>query len=74
MRNPTGNDEHGFSDEIPTMVEQVLITKKEYEWLKRIAREGEASRIRSRNRSMAVILMILAFTATGIYMYVSKAL
>ena len=70
MRNHTESEHVPFADDIPTRVEKVIITKREYERLKHIVREGETSRIKSRNRIIAVFAMVLMFGMAGVYMYV----
>ncbi len=56
-----------YEDDVPTVQQQVIIPKLEYERLKRIVREGESSRIKSRNRMFAVFVAILVFVAASSY-------
>ena len=57
-----------FADDIPTVQQQVIVPKLEYEKLKRLVREGEAERIKSRNRMIAVFVTLLVFVAASAYM------
>jgi len=61
-----------YHDEVPTVEERVVISKREYEFLKQTAREASTHKIKARNRILASLLMVLVFIVAGIYMYASK--
>lgn len=67
-KSENASNSGSFADDIPTVQQQVVVSKLEYEKLKRLVREGEAERIKSRNRMIAVFAVVLVFAVASAYM------